>query len=236
MEWFLILGIVAFNIVHGVLSHDINVLGSITSICGVVCVVLCAQGNIINYAFGLVNVSLYAYISYKSNLLGDCLLNALYYVPMQFIGFYTWRKHKDTHDDTKVRVKVLSTKNRILVGFIFIAAVVGFGMLLAYLKNNIADHPAIERYHLYSQYPYKDAITTMAAIIAQFLMARAVMEQWVLWIIMDVVELIIWIMFWIDGEPYAALMVGMYIFYNINAFNGMIQWTRNWKKQRAEIR
>lgn len=234
MEWFLIIGIIAFNVVYSVLEHDVNVLGMVTSICGVVCVVLCAQGNIINYAFGLVNVSLYAYISYSSNLLGDCLLNALYYIPMQFIGFYTWRKHRDSTDSTKVSVKVLSWKNRILVGSVYIASVVGFGLVLAYLKSNISDHPAIEQYHLYSQFPFKDAITTMAAIMAQFLMARAIMEQWALWIVMDVVELVIWVMFWIEGAPHAALMVGMYIFYTINAVNGMIQWTEKWKEQNKE--
>ena len=234
LEWFLILGIVCFNIVYSILQKDINVIGSTAAICGVICVVLCAQGNIFNYAFGLVNVSLYAYISYKSNLLGDAALNALYYIPMQFIGWFTWMRRKQSPDSAQVKARVLSWNRRAVLAATYIALVVGLGVLLSFLKNNTGTYPSIERYHLYSQYPYKDAITTMSAIIAQFLMARAIMEQWVLWIIMDIVELAIWIMFWIDGAPHAALMVGMYFFYTINAVNGFIQWNRNYRKT-AEI-
>jgi len=234
-EWFLVLGIVCFNVVYSVLQKEINVIGSTAAICGVVCVVLCAQGNILNYVFGLVNVSLYAYISYKSNLLGDAALNAFYYVPMQFIGWFTWLKHKQSPESTQVQARVLSNSNRIVLGAVYIALVVGFGFLLSFLKGNIGNYPSIERYHLYSQYPYKDAITTMSAIIAQFLMARAIMEQWVLWIIMDVVELVIWVMFWLDGEPNAVLMVGMYIFYTINAVNGFIQWNRNYSRKAKPV-
>ena len=87
-EWFLILGIITSNILYSVLSNEVDVAGSLAGITGVLCVVLVAKGNIWNYVFGLVNVSLYAYISFKATAYGDAALNALYYVPMQFIGYY----------------------------------------------------------------------------------------------------------------------------------------------------
>ena len=91
-DWFLIVGVIASNILYSILSGNIDLVGSVASIAGVLCVVLVAKGSIWNYLFGIVNVSMYAYISYKAALYGDAALNALYYVPMQFIGWWQWRK------------------------------------------------------------------------------------------------------------------------------------------------
>ena len=83
-DWFLIIGVIASNILYSILSGNIDFVGSVASIAGVLCVVLVAKGSIWNYLFGVVNVSMYAYISYKAALYGDAALNALYYFPMQF--------------------------------------------------------------------------------------------------------------------------------------------------------
>lgn len=91
-DWFLIVGVIASNIIYSVLSGNIDIVGSIAGIAGVLCVVLVAKGSIWNYLFGLVNVSMYAYISYKASLYGDAGLNAMYYLPMQFIGWWQWRR------------------------------------------------------------------------------------------------------------------------------------------------
>lgn len=72
----LILGIGVTNILYSVFSGSVDVLGSLTGIAGVLCVVLVAKGSIWNYLFGLVNVSLYAWISFKTGLYGDAALNA----------------------------------------------------------------------------------------------------------------------------------------------------------------
>ena len=82
---FLIIGVILSNVAYSILCNELDVLGSLACVTGVLCVVLVAKGNIWNYAFGLVNVSLYAWISYKSSLYGDAGLNALYYLPMQFV-------------------------------------------------------------------------------------------------------------------------------------------------------
>ncbi|MEF9931948.1 MAG: nicotinamide riboside transporter PnuC, partial [Bacteroidales bacterium] len=74
-DWFLIIGIIILNILYSVVENNFDTLGSIASITGVVCVVLVAKRSMSNYLFGIINVSLYAYISYESSLYGDFLLN-----------------------------------------------------------------------------------------------------------------------------------------------------------------
>ena len=59
-DWFLIVGVIASNIIYSVMTGTLDVLGSLAGITGVLCVVLVAKGSIWNYIFGLVNVSLYA--------------------------------------------------------------------------------------------------------------------------------------------------------------------------------
>ncbi|WP_236694054.1 nicotinamide riboside transporter PnuC [Sporosarcina globispora] len=68
-----------------------SLLGLISSISGMLCVVLVANGKIANYYFGIVQTLSYAYIAYGYGLYGEAMLNALFYFPMQFIGIYLWR-------------------------------------------------------------------------------------------------------------------------------------------------
>mgnify|MGYP002519802570 FL=1 len=74
--------------------------------------------------------------------------------------------------------------------------------------------------------PLKDSTTTVLSIIAQALMAMAFMEQWVLWILTNIVSVVMWVLFVIDGKPHAAVMVIMWSFYLLNSINGLRIWLR----------
>ena len=111
-DWFLIVGVIASNVIYSLLTGSMDVVGSVASIAGVLCVVLVAKGSIWNYLFGIVNVSLYAYISYKASLYGDAALNALYYVPMQFVGFWQWRKRGAAMSEAEAQGKGVQVKAR----------------------------------------------------------------------------------------------------------------------------
>lgn len=217
-DWFLIVGVIVSNLVYSLLSGNVDVVGSVAGIAGVLCVVLVAKGSIWNYLFGLVNVSMYAYISYKASLYGDAALNALYYVPMQFIGYWQWRKRgaaisEAQSEDGNVQVKArrFSWKQRILLAAGCAAAVVAGGFLLK---------------HLGDPQPFKDSTTTVLSIVAQALMALAFMEQWALWIITNVVSVIMWVICVTRGEAHAAVMVIMWSFYLLNSLNGLRVWLK----------
>ena len=168
-DWFLITGVIASNIVYSVMTGTLDVIGSVAGITGVLCVVLVAKGSIWNYLFGLVNVSLYAWISYKAALYGDAGLNALYYLPMQFIGWWQWRKRgaavssedaqKLTGDsEVRVRARRMTWKQRIILATSCIVSIVAVGFLLRYLQD---------------PQPFKDSTTTVLSIVAQALMASS---------------------------------------------------------------
>ena len=213
-DWFLISGVIVSNILYSVLSGNIDAIGSLAGIAGVLCVVLVAKGSIWNYLFGLVNVSMYAYISYKASLYGDAALNALYYLPMQFIGWWQWRKRgavlSDSEGgDVQVKARRFNWKQRVLLAAGCVVAVIAGGFLLQYLGDS---------------QPLKDSTTTVLSIVAQALMALAFMEQWVLWIITNIVSVVMWVVFLTKGEPHAAVMVIMWSFYLLNSINGLRVW------------
>jgi nicotinamide mononucleotide transporter len=217
-DWFLIVGVIASNIVYSVLTGNVDIVGSAAGIAGVLCVVLVAKGSIWNYLFGIVNVSMYAYISYKASLYGDAVLNAFYYVPMQFIGWWQWRKRGAAVSETEadgngvqVKARRFSWSQRALLAAGCLAAVIAVGFVLRYFGD---------------PQPFKDSTTTVLSIVAQALMALAFMEQWALWIITNVVSVVMWSICVIRGEAHAALMLIMWIFYLLNSINGFRVWLK----------
>ncbi|MBR5499723.1 MAG: nicotinamide mononucleotide transporter [Bacteroidales bacterium] len=217
-DWFLIIGVVASNIIYSILSGDTDIIGSVAAIAGVLCVVLVAKGSIWNYLFGIVNVSLYAYISYKAEIYGDAALNALYYVPMQFIGWWQWRKRgaamsaaEADGGEVQVKAQRFNWRQRTILFAGCTVAVVVVGFILQYFGD---------------PQPFKDSTTTVLSLVAQALMALAFMEQWILWIITNVVSVIMWCVCVYRGEAHAAVMVIMWSFYLLNAINGLRVWLK----------
>ena len=215
-DCFLIAGVIASNIIYSLLSGNVDIVGSIAGIAGVLCVVLVAKGNIWNYLFGIVNVSMYAYISYKASLYGDAALNALYYVPMQFIGWWQWRKRGAAVSEAEaggagvqVKARRFTWHQRVILALGCAAGVIAVGYVLK---------------HFGDPQPFKDSATTVLSIVAQALMALAFMEQWALWIITNVISVVMWSICVVRGEAHAAVMVIMWVFYLLNSLNGFRVW------------
>ncbi len=227
-DWFLIVGVIASNIIYSVLSGTLDIVGSVAGIAGVLCVVLVAKGSIWNYLFGIVNVSMYAYISYKAALYGDAALNAFYYVPMQFIGWWQWRKRGAAMSDAEadgagvqVKARRFTWRQRAVLAVGCAAAVIAGGFILRYFGD---------------PQPFKDSTTTVLSIVAQALMALAFMEQWALWIITNVVSVVMWSICVARGEAHAAVMVIMWVFYLMNSLNGFRVWLKLSRSSQSDAR
>ena len=201
-DWFLILGVVISSTIYTVFSVRSGsetlqgaLLGSAAGIAGVFCVVLVAKGSIWNYLFGLVNVSLYAWISYKASLYGDACLNAFYYLPMQFIGWWQWRRRaeisplpslgredraeasvgRDERGDA-VETPVRDERGRNTVRARRMDWTWRIVLALGCAAAVVACGFALR--HFGDPQPFKDSATTVLSIVAQALMALAFMEQW----------------------------------------------------------
>lgn len=193
-----------------------SLMGIISSVTGVACVVCTGKGKLSAYLFGLVNCVLYAIISYDASLYGETMLNALYYIPMQFVGFYVWKKHinEETNEVIKRRMKAVI----MLVTALGIAVVtVLYGLFLKEIGDAM---------------PFVDAFTTVCSVAAMIVSVRMYAEQWWIWVAVDVFSVYMW---WCDfrsGSDNMAtlLMWGVYLG---NAVIMLIKWEKEARRNNA---
>ncbi len=189
-------------------------IGIIASVTGVICVVLCGMGRVSNYLYGTINVILYAYIAWKAKYYGDVMLNLLYYLPTNFIGWAAWNKHINAETNV-VYKKRMTLKQDVLLTIISIVSVAGYAYILRLLGGNL---------------PIVDSMSTVFSVIAQILMIKRFMEQWVIWIVVDVVSVIMWIAaLSTEGASIAVLL--MWAVYLANAVIMFVKWYRESKLQ-----
>ena len=180
----------------------------ISGVTGIISVVLCAKGKISTYAFACVNVGLYAIIAYQNRLFGEVMLNGFYYLPMNIVGFYMWRKQKD--DAGTVIVRRLTPKQIILLIIRLLIAITAYWRVLVALGENLQ---------------LIDSMTTIPSIVAFLLQIGRFMEQWILWMIINVFSITMWSL--LLGTPEGSVtMIIMFSAYLINGVYGF----RNWLK------
>lgn len=180
----------------------------ISGVTGIISVVLCAKGKISTYAFACVNVGLYAIIAYQNRLFGEVMLNGFYYLPMNIVGFYMWRKQKD--DEGTVIARRLTAKQIILLVIGLLIAITAYWRVLVALGGNLQ---------------LIDSITTVLSIVAFLLQIGRFMEQWILWMIINVFSITMWSL--LLGTPEGSVtMIIMFSAYLINGVYGF----RNWLK------
>ena len=170
----------------------------------------CAKGNIWNYAFGIIYNAIYVYIAWHTKLYADSAIYLLYYLPMQFVGWAQWKKNQN-RDSGAVNATHLTGKMALIL--LLVAAV------LIPLFAWILGLPAIG-----DSQPWLDSVTTVVSILAMFMMVKAIAEQWYIWIALDAVQTVKWLIATIRGEEHAALMLVMFAFFLANAVYGLIQW------------
>lgn len=182
-------------------------VGIISALTGVVCVILTAKGKISCYAWGLVNSALYAYIGFQNKYYGEFMLNLFYYVPMQFVGYMAWRKNMNKETET-IKARMMTNRDKIIALIISIIGIAVWGMWLK---------------HLGGELPFIDATTNVLSIMAMLLSIKRYAEQWILWIIINIISVGMWIHAMAIGSDNIATLI-MWSVYLINSIWGYIKW------------
>ncbi len=176
---------------------------------GVLCVYWTVRQNILCWPAGLVMVSLYLVIFGANRLYSDMILQAIY-IPLQVYGWWYWlRGGRDRPQPPVSRLSWTSLGGWICVTA---AATVAWGYVMS--KTN-------------ASFPYFDAFTTMASLVAQWLMGRKKLENWMFWIAADLVAIPIYLLK--ELNPTAI----MYSIFLGLCVAGLISW---WKSYHQEAR
>jgi len=199
-------------IVLTVIMKD-TLFGFTVFLTGVLCVVLAAKGNIMTYVFGMYNTFGYAYLAYVNGLFGEVMLNLLFFVPMNVIGFVMWNKHRH---GGKLVMRQMDTKGLALVAAVCVLGSLALGFGLSFIPEQNS--------------PYIDALTTVLSVVATFLMVRRFKEQWLVYIILNIFTVLLWVIRTMDGSPDGVLMIVMWSAYLINAIYGYYTWNKGAKE------
>lgn len=182
-------------------------IGIISAITGVWCVVCTGKGSLWAYIWGLINCVLYGWIALEAKYYGETMLNWLYYVPMQFYGFYVWFKHMnpDTHE---VKKRSMSLKGKALLILAILGSAFIYGLVLRLINGNL---------------PFVDAFTTMASIIAMIISIHRYSEQWWIWIFVNIFSIGMYVVDVMNGSNNYATVL-MWLVYLINAIIMLRKW------------
>lgn len=219
--------VILLNVVGASASSEpwIQAVISIGVIAGAVNIVLSANGSIWNYLFGLIDVlstvivSLVASLHNDNPIWGQFALHAAYFLPMQFIGFFQWRRRGATSKEN-VRPRRLSAKGWGITGASFVVVAIAMFFLLNVIGN--PDWKTLNAVIL------MDTVLTTLCIIGQVMMSMAYAEQWYIWIAVNVSAIVL---YWLkssgsEADSYMLIYMVKYIFYFINSLNGLRIWLK----------
>lgn len=216
------------------------IFSPISAITGILCVVLAAKGKISNWVYGLFNSILYGYLAYRSGYYGDALINILYFVPTQFIGLFFWKSRLRIKSSSDVKMRKLTP---IQIFYIIISSIiitVAFSLCLhlvdswftTVMKRNISIYNYFEQIFGVKATllgPILDASTEVTQILAQILMVLAFTEQWIFWILTNVITIFMWGMVIVANPTnisWALPTMIMWIAYLINSVYGWVMWQK----------
>ncbi|HEY5327456.1 MAG TPA: nicotinamide riboside transporter PnuC [Mucilaginibacter sp.] len=182
----------------------LEVTGVIT---GLLCVYLAAINNIWNWPIAIVSVGIYIFIFFDARLFADMGLQ-VYFMATNFYGWYYWSRKPATG----AKSPVLLIKRREII--LSVATIIVFTVILgSVLKYTPAS------------YPYIDSFCTACSLVAQVFLARKVLENWLIWIFVDIIYVGVYIF---KGLHLTAIMYAIYVGI---ALLGYIDWRKDYKKQ-----
>jgi nicotinamide mononucleotide transporter len=175
----------------------------VATVFGLLCVALTVRQNIWCWPTGLVQVVLYIFIFYQAKLYSDSFLQVVY-VFFQFYGWWHWLHGGREH--TSAPVTRLSP--RALIGYL-VAGILG-SLLWGYGMARFTD----------AALPYPDAFVVVLSLIAQWLLARKVLESWHFWIAVDVLAIGVYFL------KKLYLTSGLYAVFLVLAVLGLLAWKK----------
>lgn len=172
---------------------------------GLLSVWFAKKDNIWVFPTGLINTAIYVYLLWKWSLLGDMMIN-FYYVIMSIYGWYIWTRKKGDVVEFPISRMTLSEKKWSVVIFTLT-------VLFVVLVYTIFDKFT----HWTS---YVDTLVTGIFFVGMWLMARRKIENWILWIVGDILSIP---MYFVKGYSFTGIQ---YLIFTIIAIFGYLEWKR----------
>ncbi len=185
-----------------ILDHIIEVAGTIS---GLLFLYLEIKQIKWLWPVGLLTSLMYIYVFWAAKLYADMSLQA-YYVVISIYGWLLWSQGKG---NSKEELPVVSIGRKLFFTLFFISIIIY--ALISYVLVNFTD----------GALPYWDAFTTALSIVATWMLARKIIEQWLVWVIVNGVSLGLYIY---KGLYPTSIL---YFFYMSLSLVGYLQWKKD---------
>ena len=211
----------------------------IAAVLGITSVFYAKKENILVYPTGIISTGLYVYLLSQWALYGDLIIN-IYYTLMSLYGWYMWtRISKKTHEPLKIsRTNYLDNIKAFAIFVftaIFVIVVYRYYDVMPDLNFIDSIHYAFQKISAGSLIefrkatPYLDTFTTAAAFVAMWLMANKKIENWIFWIITNIVSIPL---YFVKGYGFTGIQ---YTIFFVLAFLGFKEWKKNLNKQNQTV-
>jgi nicotinamide mononucleotide transporter len=181
-------------------------------IAGIVSVFYSRKENILVYPTGLINTTLFIYLSIKGSLFGEASVN-FYYTVMSLYGWWNWSR-RDNTDHIVVHITP-STKKELIQQFIFFdVCFLTIWGVLHWLRGAFAP----------GAIPWADAFASASAFTGMWLMARKKIESWYWWIATNIASIPLW---FVKGYVFTSVQ---FVVLLVLAVAGLIEWKRRYRE------
>lgn len=182
------------------------VLEIVAVIFGFLSVWFSKQNNILVFPTGMISTIIFVYLLLKWELLGDMMING-YYFAMSVYGWFVWTRKVDATHVTPI--SRTTQKEKILSSGIFIAT-----LLFVFVV-----YKTFDKWN--GWVAYVDTITTAIFFVGMWLMARRKLENWIFWIIGDIISVPL---YFYKGFTFTSFQ---YLGFTVIAIFGYLAWKKN---------
>ena len=198
------------------------------AIFGILSVFFSIKKNIWVYPTGIISTLIYVYLLFNAGLLGDCMIN-VYYTVMSIYGWVLWARNSEDH--VHVEVTWATRKEWIYASILFVVSL-ALVTLIYYYKPYIDNQFSMEGtslglYHL-DWANWMDVFTTSIFLVGMWLMAKQRIDNWIFWIIGDIICIPMMIF---KGLGITSVQ---YLVFTIMAILGYVNWKKSFKEKKVQ--
>ena len=203
--------ILAFIVINAIFNGD-SLSAVISAICGISYTFFAGKGKPYCYIFGIIGSFFYGIISWQSAVWGNLFLYVFYYIPMQITGFFKWNNNLKNDKSSIVKINI-NLRELVILLIFSVLGIIATRFVLGYFGDS---HPIL------------DSITTILSVSAMYLTVRRAIEQWLFWITVNALSLIMWINLALSGAKVwsTVIMWSVYLFLGIYFY---FEWKRELK-------
>ncbi len=214
-------------------GYDLSCIEAIGTLAGLLCIWLASLEKLVNYAFGLINVTLFAVIFFQIQLYASLLLQLFFFVA-NIYGWYAWSR-QNANNQHVLQIRWLSMKKAL--GWAGVC-VVAIGLMTIWINPVFAWLTQVAVTVMQSSglavtmpqlqpdaFPFWDSCLMVLSIVAMILMTRKYVENWLLWVVINVISVMIF------ARQGVYAMALEYAILTLIALNGSWLWIKSAREQ-----